>query len=78
MVMGDRVEEVARTLGRWTAHARSYVRNLSTELERETGRELDDAARAVREAASGVKEDLRKLGDAASGADRERKPGSDS
>lgn len=84
VVLGpQKLPAVARTLGRWTAHARSYVRNLSTELERESGgagfrRELDEAARAVRETASGVKEDLRKLGDAASGADRERKPGSDS
>jgi sec-independent protein translocase protein TatB len=74
VVLGpQKLPAVARTLGRWTARARGYVRNLSSELERETGgaadlkRDLGDAARAVREAASGVKEDLRKLGDAASG-----------
>jgi hypothetical protein len=55
------------------------VRNLSSELERESGgadfkRELDEAARAVRETASGVKEDLRKLGDAATRAGPEHKP----
>ena len=78
IVLGpQKLPAVARALGRWTARARSYVRNLSSELERETGgasfkRELEDAARAVRETASGVKEDLRKLGDAATAP--ERKP----
>ena len=80
VVLGpQKLPAAARTLGRWTARARSYVRNLSTELERETGgagfrRELDEAARAVRETASGVKEDLRKLGDAASRDQDGRKP----
>jgi sec-independent protein translocase protein TatB len=78
VVLGpQKLPAVARALGRWTARARGYVRNLSTELERESGgaglkRDLDEAARAVREAASGVKEDLRQLGDAATGD--ERKP----
>lgn len=83
VVLGpQKLPAVARTLGHWTARARSYVRNLSQELERETGgssadlrRELDDAARAVREAASGVKEDLRRLTDAAKrDAGDDRKP----
>ena len=80
VVLGpQKLPAVARTLGHWTAKARAYVRNLSSELERETGgeaglrRELDEAARAVREAASGVKEDLRRLGDAATRSD-DRKP----
>jgi sec-independent protein translocase protein TatB len=78
VVLGpQKLPAVARALGRWTARARGYVRNLSAELERESGgpgltRDLDEAARAVREAASGVKEDLRQLGDAA--ARDERKP----
>lgn len=78
VVLGpQKLPAVARALGRWTARARGYVRNLSAELERESGgaglkRDLDEAARAVRETASGVKEDLRKLGDAAAGD--ERKP----
>ena len=56
------------------------MRNLSAELERETGgsqfrRDLDEAARTVRETAGAVKDDLRKLTDAASGrSDGERKP----
>ena len=81
VVLGpQKLPAVARALGRWTARARSYVRNLSAELERETGgaaglkRELGEAARAFREGADAVKDDLRKLGDAAAGADRDRKP----
>ena len=68
VVLGpQKLPAVARTLGRWTGRARSYVRNLSSELERETGsslkRDLDDAARAFREGADSVRDDLRKLGD---------------
>jgi sec-independent protein translocase protein TatB len=80
VVLGpQKLPAVARTLGRWTARARSYVRNLSSELERETGgattlkRDLTEAARALREGADAVKDDLRKLGDAASGGP-DRKP----
>ena len=78
VVLGpQKLPAVARALGRWTARARGYVRNLSAELERETAgtdlrKNLDDAARAVRETASGVKDDLRKLTDVAS--PDERKP----
>jgi sec-independent protein translocase protein TatB len=78
VVLGpQKLPAVARALGRWTARARGYVRNLSAELERETGgasiqRDLDEAARAVRDTASGVRDDLRKLTDAA--APDERKP----
>ena len=67
VVLGpEKLPAVARALGRWTAPARSYVRNLSAELERETAgtelrKNLDDAARAVRETSAGVKDDLRKL-----------------
>ena len=76
VVLGpQKLPAVARALGRWTARARSYVRNLSSELERETGgagglkRDLDAAARAFREGADAVKGDLRKLTDAASKSD---------
>lgn len=74
VVLGpQKLPAVARAMGRWTGRARSYVRNLTSELEREAGnadlrRDLADAARAVREGAAGVKDDLRKLTDAASGA----------
>jgi sec-independent protein translocase protein TatB len=80
VVLGpQKLPAVARSLGRWTARARSYVRNLSAELERETGgaglkRDLDEAARALREGGDAVKDDLRQLGDAAARAGDERKP----
>ena len=67
VVLGpQKLPAVARALGRWTARARGYVRNLSAELERETGgagfkREFDEAARTVRETAGEVRDDLRKL-----------------
>jgi len=71
VVLGpQKLPAVARTLGRWTGRARSYVRNLSSELERETDgaglkHDLGEAARAFREGADAVKGDLRKLTDAA-------------
>jgi sec-independent protein translocase protein TatB len=81
VVLGpQKLPAVARALGRWTARARSYVSNLSIELERETGgatslkRDLGEAARALREGADAVKDDLRKLGDAATGSGPARKP----
>jgi sec-independent protein translocase protein TatB len=80
VVLGpQKLPAVARALGRWTARARGYVRNLTAELERETGgtdlrRDLDEAARAVRETASGVRDDLRKLGDAAGKPDKPAEP----
>jgi sec-independent protein translocase protein TatB len=73
LVLGpQKLPAVARTLGRWTGRARSYVRNLSSELERETAgaadlkRDLGDAARALRQGADAIKGDLRKLGESAS------------
>jgi sec-independent protein translocase protein TatB len=76
VVLGpQKLPGVARALGRWTARARSYVRNLSAELERETGgragfrRELDEAAREVRETTGALRDDLGKLADAASDKD---------
>lgn len=56
------------------------MRNLSSELERETAgaadlkREFGDAARALREGADAIKGDLRKLGDAAAGPNEPPKP----
>ncbi|MGH8441664.1 MAG: Sec-independent protein translocase protein TatB [Nevskiaceae bacterium] len=70
VVLGPRkLPAVARALGRWTGRARSYVRNLSAELERETAgsglkRDLDEAAQAFREGADSVRGDLHKLTDA--------------
>ena len=55
IVLGpERLPKVARSVGRWTGQARGYLRNLSTELERETHaaelkRKLDEANRLARE-----------------------------
>jgi sec-independent protein translocase protein TatB len=79
VVLGpEKLPAVARTVGRWTGRARSYVRSLSVELEREAGtaelrRDLGDAQRALREGSDALKGDLRKLTDAGTGSD-ERKP----
>lgn len=74
VVLGpQKLPAVARTLGRWTGRARSYVRTLSAELERETGevgavrRDIADTARAFREETQAAKDELRKLTDAAPG-----------
>ncbi|MGH8506432.1 MAG: Sec-independent protein translocase protein TatB [Stenotrophobium sp.] len=55
VVLGpERLPVVVRTLGRWTGMAKSYMRNLSAELEKETQmtelrQQLDDAKRALSE-----------------------------
>jgi len=55
IVLGpERLPKVARSVGRWTGQAKSYMRNLSTELERETHAaelktKLDEANRLARE-----------------------------
>lgn len=54
VVLGpERLPKVARMAGRWTGQARAYMRNLSTELERETHaaeirKQLEDANRIAR------------------------------
>ena len=54
VVLGpERLPKVARLAGRWTGQARAYMRNLSTELERETHaaeikKQLEEANRAAR------------------------------
>lgn len=54
VVLGpERLPKVARMAGRWTGQARSYMRNLSTELERETHaadikKRLEEANRLAR------------------------------
>ena len=74
VVLGpERLPKVARTVGRWAGQARGYMRNLSSELERETEimdikRQLEDAKRELQSAgqdaereARGVSESLRDL-----------------
>ncbi len=58
VVLGpERLPGVARALGRWTGKARTYMRNFTAELERETQvselkQQLDDAQRVLKEQAS--------------------------
>lgn len=76
IVLGpEKLHGVIRSVGRWTGQAKSYMRNLTAELERETQageikRQLQDTQRMLREQAdelkSGVddfKTDLRKQAD---------------
>ena len=61
VVLGpERLPKVARTVGRWTGQARGYMRNLSTELERENHaaeikKRLEEANRAARAEMAGFK-----------------------
>lgn len=60
VVLGpEKLPKVARTMGRWTGQARAYMRNLTSELERETQvseikKQLLDAQQALRESADSV------------------------
>jgi sec-independent protein translocase protein TatB len=55
VVLGpERMPVVARTVGRWTGKARTYMRNLSAELEREAQvselkKQIEEAQRVLRE-----------------------------
>jgi sec-independent protein translocase protein TatB len=65
VVLGpQRLPEVARTIGRWTGRAKSYMRTLSAELERETAgnsvmREIRDAGQALRTEVESAKSALK-------------------
>lgn len=67
VVLGpERLPKVARTVGRWTGHMRSYMRNLTSELERETEvvelkRQFNEARQALRESASAFEESGRRI-----------------
>ena len=67
VVLGpERLPPVARAFGRWTGQARVYLRNLSSELERETQagelkRQLEDARRSYEAQTSAVKQELQSL-----------------
>lgn len=57
VVLGpEKLPAVARTVGRWTGRARAYVRNLSAELERETGGATGTLKRDI----ESIRDDLRK------------------
>lgn len=67
IVLGpERLPAVARAFGRWTGMARTYLRNLSTELERETQtaglkQQLMDARQTFEQEAKGAQEAAQKL-----------------
>ena len=75
VVLGpQRLPEVARTVGRWTGRAKSYVRTLSAELERESAagsvmREIREAGTTLRGEVESAKAALTQPG----AGDRERK-----
>lgn len=61
VVLGpERLPAVARGIGRWTGRARSYMRHLSAELERESSvadlkQQLGDARRILNEESGAMK-----------------------
>ncbi len=67
VVLGpEKMPKVARTVGRWAGQARGYMRNLSTELERETQvmdikRQLQEAQQALREASAEVERETKSV-----------------
>lgn len=68
VVLGpEKLPKVARTVGRWAGQARGYMKNLSSELERETQimdikRELEDAKRELQKASSEAAAETRGIG----------------
>jgi sec-independent protein translocase protein TatB len=66
VVLGpERLPGVARAVGRWTGQAKAYMRNLSSELERETQvselrKQLEEAKRSVQEHSSAIEDSARK------------------
>jgi sec-independent protein translocase protein TatB len=66
IVLGpERLPKVARTVGRWTGQARGYLRNLTSELDREARfaelkKQLEEANRAMREQSRVVEDSVKK------------------
>lgn len=77
IVLGpEKMPKIARTVGRWAGQARGYMRNLSTELERETQvmdikRQLQEAQQALREAGAEVERETQSV---ATSATQDLKP----
>ena len=69
VVLGpERLPKVARTVGRWAGQARGYMKNLSSELERETQvmdikRELEEARRELSQAGAEAERQTRGIGE---------------
>jgi sec-independent protein translocase protein TatB len=71
VVLGpEKLPPLARNLGRWTGQARSYLRHLSNELERETHaselkKQLQDAERALREETQSANTEMKSIAESA-------------
>ena len=84
VVLGpEKLPKVARTIGRWAGQARGYMRNLSSELERETEfmdikRQLEDAQRELRKAGAEAEREARSVGELAARRDLMKPPPSSS
>lgn len=64
VVLGpERLPRVASAIGRWTGHARAYLRRLNSELERET--ELSEMKKQLEETQRALREQGRSVQDAA-------------
>jgi sec-independent protein translocase protein TatB len=67
LVLGpERLPTVARTVGRWTGQAKAYMRNLTSELERETQvveirKQIQEAQQALRDTQDSVGQSARQL-----------------
>lgn len=75
IVLGpQRLPGVARAIGRWTGQAKSYMRNLTAELERETQlsemkKQLEEVQRTMREHTEAVQAEARKAGESFRGTE---------
>lgn len=72
VVLGpEKLPAVARTLGRWTGQARIYMRNLTSELERETsGHEMTTGLREAKKILEDEAKSVKSLLDDISGPPR--------
>lgn len=71
VVLGpERLPKLARTLGRWSGQARSYMRHLTAELERESHvaelkQQLESARREVESTGREIESSARRIEDSA-------------
>jgi sec-independent protein translocase protein TatB len=69
LVLGpERLPGLARSVGRWTGQAKSYLRNLSAELDRESQiaelkKQLHEASKVIKDETAAMKDSAQKLVD---------------
>jgi sec-independent protein translocase protein TatB len=69
VVLGpERLPGLARSVGRWTGQAKSYLRNLSAELDRESQiaelkKQLHEASKVLKDETAAMKDSAQKLVD---------------